>query len=204
MRDFLSCVPLKNAPLADPLYWTQAISSDSGPELAKMADLVLSALGDYASSSPSMPSRLALEINASCPNLSTPPPFYSPLSSLPTLLGPLLSALPEGVTLGLKLPPFVHVGQFGELLAFLESLKGDQQRKVRYLACCNTLGGALGFEREVAGGGLEKDKFAGMAGEGLHAIALGFVRPDLNPFPKPLSLVPSPARFSLVQSLTET
>ena len=135
------------------------------------------------------------------PNIpSHPPPSYTPLQSFPALLAPLLATLsspplnsptsttsaifPTPTTLGLKLPPYTHIGQFNDLVAYLGTIP---QGGVSYLACCNTLGGVIGFGgdlclsedadagNEQGDAGLEVGRFAGMAGEAIHPLALGFV-----------------------------
>lgn len=129
------------------------------------------------------PSRIGCEINTSCPNIPNhPPPSYEPSVAFPALLGPLLKALPKDLTLGAKLPPFTHIGQFQDMLAFLEGEGDKHEGKIAYLACCNTLGNCLGFgsalagsEQGTSGSVLDAGRFAGMAGAALHPLALGCV-----------------------------
>ena len=90
----------------------------------------------------------------------------------------MLASLPSSQTLGLKLPPYVQIGQFTDLVAFLETTvaKDGSPSKISYLACCNTLGGVLGLGSELTDGGegeFDVDSFAGMGGEAVHPLALG-------------------------------
>lgn len=173
-------------PLTVALDAPSAITSSVPDELKGMM-LQVQALRAELGDDRARPSRIGLEINTSCPNIpGHPPPSYEPRTAFPALLGPLLEALPESLTLGLKLPPYTHAGQFADLLAFLElaAEKTPGSGRIAYLACCNTLGGCLGFDSGLVAnagaqaaqvGALDVDRFAGMAGASLHPLALGCV-----------------------------
>ncbi|KAL7412383.1 hypothetical protein BDY24DRAFT_104389 [Mrakia frigida] len=157
-----------------------SITSSSGDELSEMASMIVNLrreLGDLDSKV----SRIGIEINTSCPNIPHhPPPAYTPLQSFPSLLSPMLASLPSSQTLGLKLPPYVQIGQFNDLVAYLETTVAvdGSASKISYLACCNTLGGVLGLGSELSDGGegeFDVDSFAGMGGEAVHPLALGNV-----------------------------
>jgi dihydroorotate dehydrogenase (fumarate) len=136
--------------------------------------------------------RIAVEFNTSCPNIAN----SAPLGYLPekTLL-PLILTLAEAfmndhtLTIGCKMPPYVYQGQFTDFLDLLSSLVteiGSEKRcPISFLTCTNTLGNSLLFSSQTAPSqeciSLENRQFAvptplgGLAGEGIHAIALGNV-----------------------------
>jgi dihydroorotate dehydrogenase (fumarate) len=147
------------------------------------ADVVNStnAKGNKDGRSPSH-ERIAIELNTSCPNiLHKPPPAYD----MPALL-PLLQVLAEhyrqdpSLTIGLKLPPYVYAGQFGEAVGVIASLSsttqvsgkrnvvddgreerrggdGGMRNPIAFLTCTNTLGSALMFEDQVQSREVEID-----------------------------------------------
>ncbi|KAF9454946.1 FMN-linked oxidoreductase [Macrolepiota fuliginosa MF-IS2] len=111
--------------------------------------------------------RIAIELNTSCPNIkNSPPPGYDFES-----LSPLLEVLSEAyaqdstLTIGLKLPPFVHEQQFHSVLNRITSLNADSPHHgvtataaakyaiptratntvISFLTCTNTLGNSLLF-----------------------------------------------------------
>ncbi|KAJ7630427.1 hypothetical protein FB45DRAFT_915466 [Roridomyces roridus] len=117
--------------------------------------------------------RIGVEFNTSCPNIrGHPPPGYAP-----ELLQPLLEVLAAAwrkdptLTLGLKLPPYVHAGQFTGVV---------EKCPFAYVACTNTLGNSLLFAEQVEAP-LRGEEFAvppvlgGLAGDALHPLALGNV-----------------------------
>ncbi|KAF5377308.1 hypothetical protein D9615_006393 [Tricholomella constricta] len=148
-------------------------------------------LGDSTAQS----SSIAIELNTSCPNIpSSPPTGYV----FPSLI-PLLTVLKEehakdsSLTIGLKLPPFVYRDQF---LAVIDGIKtlclpGDSDSAssnancpFAFFTCTNTLGNSLLFDEQStrpASSGEEASPFAvptglgGVAGDALHALALGNV-----------------------------
>jgi len=136
-------------------------------------------LGDDQDSS----SRIAIEINTSCPNIAyAPPPSYD-IPALRPLLSVLASQFSKDPTLviGLKLPPYVVATQMSELVGAIEELA--DKSPIAFLTCTNTLGMSLLFadqaERREASG--QPSQFAlpsplgGLAGDSLHMLALGNV-----------------------------
>ena len=131
-------------------------------------------------------SRIAIELNTSCPNIpNSPPSGYSFKSLLPLLLV-LKNAFTEDTTLtiGLKLPPYVSKDQFTEVITTLQSLVVSNPNEIprsafAFLTCTNTLGNSLLFSNQTTTD--SAFKFAvptilgGVAGETLHPLALGNV-----------------------------
>ncbi|KJA29344.1 hypothetical protein HYPSUDRAFT_61367 [Hypholoma sublateritium FD-334 SS-4] len=137
--------------------------------LAAIQDL-RARLGDATSA----PSRIAVELNTSCPNIPGAPPSGYTFSSLQPLLR-VLAAAHAGdptLTLGLKLPPYTFRAQFADALAGLRAL--DAPCPIAFLTCTNTLGNALLFADE-AGAFAVPTAVGGVAGDSLHALALGNV-----------------------------
>jgi dihydroorotate dehydrogenase (fumarate) len=141
-------------------------------------------------------SRIAIELNTSCPNIQdSPPPAYNFLS-----LAPLLNILAEHyrkdttLTLGLKLPPYVWSTQFEDVIRGISELPinvvasedGSEGRRnpIAFLTCTNTLGSSLIFSDQAEHNhesSLSTCQFAlptvigGLAGESIHALSLGNV-----------------------------
>lgn len=133
---------------------------------------------------------IAVEVNTSCPNIKDhPPPGYNLVE-----LGELLhvihdvvladTANPVPLVIGIKLPPYVHSGQFAEVVDLLATLHHVAGRNpVSFLTCTNTLGSSLLFDHQVvpsSGEGTRQDSgfalptvFGGLAGEAIHALSLG-------------------------------
>lgn len=121
---------------------------------------------------------IAIEINASCPNIpGHPPPAYNFVE-----MAPLLAVAHEfrqkdpSLTVGLKLPPYVYRAQFeAAVLGITED--------VHFITCSNTLGNGLLFADQTADGMVEASEYAlgpsgatgGLAGPAVHALALGNV-----------------------------
>jgi dihydroorotate dehydrogenase (fumarate) len=133
---------------------------------------------------PTLAPKTFIEINLSCPNIvGKPPPAYSKTDLL-ALLVALQSSVASRWTgnpvhLGLKLPPYTHQGQFDDLIA---ALSEDTQKHgycpISFITSTNTLGSCLALDdqgqdmvRSANGTGV-----GGMAGVGLHPLALGNVR----------------------------
>ncbi|KAG7098381.1 hypothetical protein E1B28_000339 [Marasmius oreades] len=137
----------------------------------------------------SNPSRVAIELNTSCPNIpGSPPSAYNSLSDSDTSLRSLLKVLQTAhqsdhtLTIGLKLPPFVYRQQFTDFITLLKDSGSNSDTKsspISFLTCTNTLGNSLMFLEEIDEAG--KFRFAvptatgGLAGEALHGLALGNV-----------------------------
>lgn len=132
--------------------------------------------------------RIAIELNTSCPNISGLPPKGYVLDS-DALMTSFLSILAQEVkkdetlTVGLKLPPYVYREQFVTVVNFIGTFQfnaGDGLAKnaFAFFTCTNTLGNSLLFSEQV---GNDSQGFAvptatgGLAGESLHALALGNV-----------------------------
>jgi len=127
-------------------------------------------------------SRIAIELNTSCPNIPNATPSGYSIASLKPLLQVLADARSNDstLTIGLKLPPFIYRAQFVDVLETLKSLiRGGQLAPVSFFTCTNTLGNSLLFSDQVTEHG--KADFAvptalgGLAGESLHALSLGNV-----------------------------
>lgn len=137
---------------------------------------------------------IGVELNTSCPNIkdSSPPAYNFPL--LLPLLDTLASAYfsDTSLTIGLKLPPYLYETRFQEVVRSLGTysrLRGTAEgteasvNPFAYLECTNTLGNALFFADQVVAPGPrpEGSLFAlatplgGLAGEAIHALALGNV-----------------------------
>jgi dihydroorotate dehydrogenase (fumarate) len=125
-------------------------------------------------------SRVAIELNTSCPNIKgKPPPAYD----FPSLL-PLLNVLAESwendqtLTIGLKLPPYVYATQFTDVVAHLASFIRGGKSPFAFVTCTNTLGSSLLFGSQTSGTDLGfalPTPLGGLAGEAIHSLALGNV-----------------------------
>lgn len=140
-------------------------------------------------------SRIAIELNTSCPNIHGAPPLAY---NFPAIL-PLLRAMAnhyncdQSLTLGIKLPPYFYAAQFEEvvrgLLEFSHiSSGGDDgataaRNAFAFLTCTNTLGSSLIFAEQTSpsapseGGSVYAlpTPLGGLAGEAIHALSLGNV-----------------------------
>uniref|UniRef100_A0A8H8CQN2 Dihydroorotate oxidase n=1 Tax=Psilocybe cubensis TaxID=181762 RepID=A0A8H8CQN2_PSICU len=122
----------------------------------------------------------------SCPNIPNSPPSGYSFRSLLPLLEVLTAAYAKDntLTIGLKLPPYVHKDQFAEVFAVLQSLQNSARYNgsaISFLTCTNTLGNSLLFSEQSISTIESKNEFAvptglgGLAGESLHPLALGNV-----------------------------
>ncbi|KAF7340128.1 DHO-dh domain-containing protein [Mycena venus] len=132
---------------------------------------------------------IGVEFNTSCPNIRGSAPSGYALANVVPLLNVLADAwrADKSLTLGLKLPPYVYAAQFAEVLDTLRQFSttdadGRARNPIAYIACTNTLGNALLFAEQVeSGAGAAEGAFAvptalgGIAGDALHALALGNV-----------------------------
>ena len=168
-----------------------SITSNSHSELAQMVEDVQKLRQRLGDGTDGTPSRVAVELNTSCPNIKgKPPPAYS----FTTLL-PLLEVLTQAYradrtfTIGLKLAPYVASSQFEEVVECVASFSYDLENGIRvnpfaFLTCTNTVGNSLLFAHQttapLAAGG-KADGYAlgpvlgGLAGEPIHALSLGNV-----------------------------
>lgn len=192
-------------PLATYLEWIQtilendpngskpfiiSITSSSPPSLATMLDAIQN-LRAKLREVDGVNSRIAIELNTSCPNIKgSPPPSYD----FPSLR-PLLQVLAEKywadetLTIGLKLPPYVYSTQFDTVVQGLtEFTRESEGTGVRnpfaFLTCTNTLGTSLYFSDQiikedgpdaVPGAYALPTAVGGLAGEPIHALSLGNV-----------------------------
>ena len=137
------------------------------------------------------PSRVAVELNTSCPNIrGKPPPAYSFASLLP-ILEVLAQAYraDRTLTIGLKLAPYVASFQFEEVVKCVASFSydledGDRVNPFAFFTCTNTVGNSLFFAHQTTPSsavGDGADGYAlgpvlgGLAGEPIHALSLGNV-----------------------------
>lgn len=148
-------------------------------------------------------SRVAIELNTSCPNIPNSPPSGYTFLSLQPLLKILADAHNEDktLTIGLKLPPYTYMGQFTDVVSGLKSFSTDIRSSVptptteatksvykspfAFLTCTNTLGNSLLFAEQTTTAAddatSQASAFAlptplgGLAGDALHALALGNV-----------------------------
>lgn len=191
-------------PLAQYLTWIQdilaktkftkpfiiSIAPASTEELSQMLEMI-QALRRELRDTKSETSRIAIELNTSCPNIKgNPPPAYVPQS-----LQPLLEvfrrqfAQDPTLTIGLKLAPFVHADQFQSIIDLLANISelshsGEKVNCVSFLSCINTLGSSVVFEDQTTRGNVvqgESSTYAiptiigGLAGDAIHALSLGNV-----------------------------
>ncbi|KDR85238.1 hypothetical protein GALMADRAFT_233983 [Galerina marginata CBS 339.88] len=130
-------------------------------------------------------SKIAIELNTSCPNIPNSPPSGYTFGSLVPLLTVLATARSKdhSLTIGLKLPPYVYENQFAEVIAILQSftslLADGEKSHFAFLTCTNTLGNCLLFSDQTMAS--TNQEFAvptalgGLAGQALHPLALGNV-----------------------------
>ncbi|RDB29173.1 putative dihydroorotate dehydrogenase A (fumarate) [Hypsizygus marmoreus] len=186
-------------PLAQYLSWVETIltTSDapkkpfivsiaaSDPTTLRTMVQTIQSLRTKLNDTPEL-STIAIELNTSCPNIHNAPPTGYTFPSLLPLLTVLKEeyAKDESLTIGLKLPPFVHRDQF---LAVLDGIKdlcipgeGDSVKcPFAFFTSTNTLGNSLLFPDQTDGE--ETGEFAvptalgGVAGDALHALSLGNV-----------------------------
>lgn len=165
-----------------------SVTSSKPAELNEMVSAIQqfrSRIGDTQGDS----SRIGIELNTSCPNIDyAPPPAYNPDSLLP-LLKILGNAYQSDRTLsiGLKLPPYTYSTQFTEIIRVVEELSfnvdGARHNPISFLTCTNTLGSSLLFAEQTPSLQAVGDAslfalptpLGGLAGEALHALALGNV-----------------------------
>lgn len=126
------------------------------------------------------PSRLAIELNTSCPNIRDSSPSGYAFDHLKPLLRVLANAHAEdtSLTIGLKLPPYVYREQFVEPLQVLSEL--SSQSFIAFLTCCNTLGSSLLFPDQLIAATTDgpfavPTALGGLSGESVHPLALGNV-----------------------------
>ncbi|KAG5634908.1 hypothetical protein H0H81_000368 [Sphagnurus paluster] len=170
-----------------------SITSSSAPTLRTMVAAIQTLRTELGAS---LAPAIAIELNTSCPNIPGAPPTAYAISALRPLLAVLCEAHTHdpSLTLGLKLPPFVHRAQFVALLDGLVDLcpPDSDACPFAFFTCTNTLGNSLLFadqctppDRDNATTLEHEPKsepnfavptaLGGLAGEPLHALALGNV-----------------------------
>src|SRR5277367_1977491 len=132
-----------------------SITASEPTELSSMLDVIQhfrSQVEDAAGET----SRIAVEINTSCPNIEgSPPPAYD----FPSLR-PILQVLSEHfrrdttLTLGLKLPPYVYRGQFEDVVKEISTFSwkeddGQVKNPFAFFTCTNTLGSSILFTSQT-------------------------------------------------------
>ena len=137
-------------------------------------------------------SRIAIELNTSCPNIIGSAPLAY---NFPAIL-PLLRVMANhfqtdpSLTLGIKLPPYFYAAQFEEvvqgLLEFSHPSSGDAavaRNAFAFLTCTNTLGSSLMFPEQTEHVSSSEGErpyalptpLGGLAGEAIHSLSLGNV-----------------------------
>lgn len=168
-----------------------SITSNSTSELARMVEdvqILRRRLGDGVEGTPS---RVAIELNTSCPNIrGKAPPAYSFTTLLPIL--EVLAQAYQGdrtLTIGLKLAPYVASFQFEEVVKYVASFTydledGNRKNPFAFFTCTNTVGNSLLFAHQTTlppavGAGVDgyalEPVLGGLAGEPIHALSLGNV-----------------------------
>ena len=131
-------------------------------------------------------SRIAIELNTSCPNIPNSPPLGYSFKSLLPLLQVLRDAFAQDMTLtiGLKLPPYISRDQFAEVITTLQSFVVSDANEtprstIAFLTCTNTLGNSLLFSNQTTADSAPTfavpTVLGGVAGEIIHPLALGNV-----------------------------
>jgi dihydroorotate dehydrogenase (fumarate) len=134
------------------------------------------------------PSRIAIELNTSCPNIRNASPSGYSFKSLVPLLQVLSEEFSNDktLTIGLKMPPYVYREQFTDALEVLATLADTTSSPaispISFLTCTNTLGNSLFFSDQILPpSNTSESQFAlptavgGLSGDSLHALALGNV-----------------------------
>lgn len=185
---------LTSAPPGSTKPFILSITTSSPVTLDTMLSLIQALRADLRDAEGST-SRVAVELNTSCPNIrGAPPPAYTP-----SALRPLLEVLARHhakdntLIIGLKLAPYTYQTQFDALVDLLGSLGSaeGQVSPIAFLTSTNTLGQTLLFDDETTrelsprafgkGPGEGATQFAlptplgGLAGESIHALSLGNV-----------------------------
>ena len=150
--------------------------------------LMLNAIQGLRAAQHGWASRIAVELNTSCPNIpSRAPPSYDPAGpALATLLDVLAEFFwkDTSLTIGVKLPPYVAATQIADVVQTIATYSrigpesGTSVNPIAFLTCTNTLGNSLVFADQVEGATGEfavPPGVGGLAGEAIHALSLGNV-----------------------------
>ncbi|KAF8845476.1 FMN-linked oxidoreductase [Paxillus ammoniavirescens] len=160
--------------------------TDSSPEDLRT---MLNSIQGLRAFNPSWASRVAVEFNASCPNIKGhPPPSYD----FPSLR-PFLDVFSDffwkdqTLTIGIKLPPYFAATQFVDVVNGIAAYSRPDSTSDRsinpfaFFTCTNTLGNSLVFADQTVDGSGDAGEFAvppgvgGLAGEAIHSLSLGNV-----------------------------
>lgn len=139
-------------------------------------------------------SRIAIELNTSCPNIKGSPPLAYNFPSIVPLLRVMAKHYwdDKTLTLGIKLPPYFYSAQFQEVVQGLlefSRVPGDDTTAAAgnafaFLTCTNTLGSSLLFSEQTGSGASPTEgaspfavptALGALAGEAIHALSLGNV-----------------------------
>ncbi|PBK70313.1 FMN-linked oxidoreductase [Armillaria solidipes] len=170
-----------------------SVTASTWPELESVIAAIQSLRTNIGDRQPGTGSRIAVELNTSCPNIPGSPPKGYIFDDLRELLNGLEmeNRRDPTLTIGLKLPPYVYQQQFKDVLNVLADFStatmgaGGVMKKrspFAFLTCTNTLGNSLLYPDQVAHNeSTSGSEFAvptglgGLAGEALHALSLGNV-----------------------------
>lgn len=116
-----------------------------------------------------LPLRLAVEINLSCPNVpGVPPPAYD-AGELKAFIDALPSDSP--IPLGLKTTPYTHPGQFDMVI----NASSEAEGKISFITATNTLASCTMLDGQGRPVLPSEGGFGGLAGPAIHPLALGNV-----------------------------
>ncbi|KAI0035246.1 hypothetical protein K488DRAFT_76721 [Vararia minispora EC-137] len=185
VRSILARSPDSKKPIIISITSSSPVSLDT---MLSMIRALRTELGDATCET----SRIAVELNTSCPNIQgSPPPAYTPAA-----LAPLLSVLARHFTadptfaLGIKLPPYTYSTQFSGLLSALTDVlqpnpDGSSRRlsPIAFITSTNTLGQTLLFDTQIQQSNLKTSQvpfalptpLGGLAGDSIHSLSLGNV-----------------------------
>ncbi|KAI6008424.1 hypothetical protein EDC04DRAFT_901247 [Pisolithus marmoratus] len=151
---------------------------------------MITAIQDLRTEHPSWHKRIAIEFNASCPNIKGhPPPAYHFASLVPFLdiFAEHFRADPHSDN-GSQATALHHVHSvprrhrwYMQRNTRQHSLSGQFMNPFAFLTCTNTLGNSLVFSDQTVDTGADESSFAlppgigGLAGEAIHSLSLGNV-----------------------------
>ncbi|GAA5917054.1 hypothetical protein JCM6882_001912 [Rhodosporidiobolus microsporus] len=194
-----NCYGYSPFPLAHYLDWIRSFLATASPEKKKHKQVIVSVTGDLGEMEQMLKVlqafadeqgiKVAVEYNASCPNVpGHPPPAYSQTELIP-FLDLLAAHASPTLKMGVKLPPYTYEGQFVAVVKALEAVKGGEgkgEHPVAFLTSTNTLGQGLVFSDqivEVPSSSVAQKKKAdlfalpnpwgGLAGAAIHNTSLG-------------------------------
>lgn len=162
-----------------------SITASDPATLGSMVDSIQILREKLSDSTTGTLSRIAIELNTSCPNIPNSAPSGYSFKALSPLLQVLANAHFNDPTLsiGLKLPPYVYKDQFSEVIAGIKLFSAPPHDPVNnpiaFLTCTNTLGNCLLFSDQAITNGDQifavPTALGGLAGDSLHPLALGNV-----------------------------